>query len=103
MQLIIYNLLAEPFRNELNIPQDAEIKCGYFNLPSDVSKTQIEFFKELDRNVLLSGAAVLHYLMQKIFVEKHFWPPSLTYKYGIVKNYFPDITADDIDSEVKNG
>lgn len=103
MQLVIYNLLAEYFRNELDIPQNAEIKCGYFNLPSDVSKTQIEFFKELDRNVLLSGAAVLHYLMQKIFVEKHFWPPSLTYKYGIVKNYFPDITADDLNCEVKNG
>ena len=103
MQLIIYNLLAECFRSELNIPQDAEIQCGYFNLPSDVSKTKTEFCTELDCNVLQCGAAVLHYLMQKIFIEKYFWPPSLSYQYGIIKNYFPDINTDDLNSEVQNG
>ena len=103
MQLIIYNLLAETFRNELQINKNAIIKCGYFNLPSDTEKTKIELFNELDEQVLQNGAKALHYLMQKIFIDKYFWPPSMSYIYGVMKNYFPEISNDDINTEDKNG
>ncbi len=102
MQLVIYNLLAETFRNELKIDENAVIKCGYFNLPKDTEQTKIELFNELDGQVLQNGAKAMHYLMQKIFIDKYFWPPSLSYIYGFMKNYFPEISNDDIKQEAEN-
>ena len=57
---------------------------------------------ELDGQVLQNGAKALHYLMQKIFIDKYFWPPSLSYIYGVMKNYFPEITTGDIKQEAEN-
>ncbi|MBR2723488.1 MAG: PD-(D/E)XK nuclease family protein [Lentisphaeria bacterium] len=102
MQLIIYNLLAETFRSELKIAENAVIQCGYFNLPKDTEQTKIELFYELDGQVLQNGAKALHYLMQKIFIDKYFWPPSLSYIYGVMKIYFPEITTGDIKQEAEN-
>lgn len=103
MQLIIYNLLSEFLRDKLEIPENAKIICGYYNLPADAAQTEISFFTELDDAVLRKGADALHHLMKKIFIDRHFWPPSFTAPFGFVKNYFPDITIDDLTvSEVKN-
>ena len=103
MQLIIYRLMAEFMRDELNIPQNAEIKCGYFNLPEDTTQTALIFFDELDCNMLKNGASALHFLMHKIFAEKSFWPPALKQEYCIAYNYFPNADASDFEiTEVKN-
>ncbi|MBR1964998.1 MAG: PD-(D/E)XK nuclease family protein [Lentisphaeria bacterium] len=103
MQLIIYRLMAEFLRDDLQIPQEAKIKCGYFNLPEDITQTAVVFFDELDNNMLKKGAESLHFLMHKIFVENNFWPPSLKQPYSIAENYFPDACDADFENcEVRN-
>lgn len=104
MQLVIYKLLAQFMREELNIPSDIPINCGYFNLPEDISETSIEFFAELDDEMLFAGFAALQYLLTEIFSEKNFWPPSFEDKYGIAGTYFPECDSGDFDiQEVANG
>lgn len=87
MQLVIYSLFANFMHDETDIRDDSVIECGYYNLPLDTDETAIEIFSELDNAMLKNGAKTLILLMNRIFAERRFWPPSLKDPYGIAKVY----------------
>lgn len=101
MQLIIYKLMAQFMREDLQIPPDIPIKCGYFNLPEETGNTEIVFFNLLNEKMLENGAKALHHLMHRIFVDCYFWPPSSKSRYGVARNYFGNIN--DSDFEITGG
>lgn len=103
MQLVIYSLFANFLPEKFNIEKDAVIQCGYYNLPLNIEKTAIEIFSELDDAMLKNGAKTLILLMNRIFAERCFWPPSLKYQYGIARKYLECDNINDFETaEVQN-
>ena len=78
LQLPLYVLLAKHILPDLGvIPRAEKISAGYFNLPLELTETEIKIFNELDEPAVLESAArCADKLLHKIFEEQIFWPPA---------------------------
>ena len=94
LQLPLYVLLTRHvLLDELEIAGDPppDIGAGYFDLPSELTKTRIEMFGELATpGILDSAARCADEILRRICVEKLFWPPRAKH-YQLFENCALDI------------
>ena len=94
LQLPLYVLLTRHvLLDELEIAGDPppDIGAGYFDLPSELTKTRIEMYGELATpGILDSAARCADEILRRICVEKLFWPPRAKH-YQLFENCALDI------------
>ncbi len=94
LQLALYRVFLERDPAFTN----AEIKCGYFNIPKAVAKTGISLWEGLDRMQLDAAVRCAETIIDNMR-NGVFWPPAAKVDYDGFENLYIHTLADAIDSE----